>query len=525
MDRECNPSGHDLIGSAGMTVQSAEPTATGAGKEPRHRRRSNVLVGIACGLTTFVWLVLANRQLITSPIIEDGDFAANSILVDKAEAFRLLVGNYSRVGFSHPGPALLYAQAFGDILVHRMLGIAPSSYGGQFAGILALNSVCIGLACGIVRAMSGRWSAAVALLALLPLITVWEPYALATTWMPGVYIAPFLLMVVAAAAVASAGWGSLWALVAGASLCVHGHVSFVMFAAVTAVAALVVGWLRVRRGAAGPTRWQVIWAAVVLGIFLLPIVANLVLHWPGELARYLEFVGSEEGFHPRTASDVAEFAGSFWVRSGMWMIVLYVLAVALSVIARLADPKNPSARFRLDIVAFSILQTTLFAFYAARGVDNLEFHYVGWFVLTCPLLVLWAGLDAVLDVLGMRLGRAGQLVGAALCAVLVTVLLVVGTTSNPYRGMSQALADALPDGDARLSFHLAGWPSGLGLLELARREGFRSCVEGEMWAVLVTPALVCNADSPGRSLLILGPGEPRQGMVIFDDGSTAIVAN
>jgi hypothetical protein len=508
-----------------MSVQSAAPATARVEDNRGQGWRPNVLVGIGCGLATFAWLVLANRQLITSPIIEDGDFAANSILVDKAEVFRLLVGNYSRVGFNHPGPALLYAQAFGDILVHRALGIAPSSYGGQFAGILALNSVCIGIASGIVRAVSGRWLAAIALLALLPLIDVWEPFALATTWMPGVYIAPFLLMVVAAAAVAGASWGSLWALVAGASLCVHGHISFVMFAVVTAIAAVVAGWLRVRRGAVGPTKWQLMWAGAALGLFLLPIVTNLVLHWPGEMAKYLKFVGSEDGFTPRTAGDVAMFTGSFWVRSGPWMIALFTLAVALAVIARLADRRNRFTRFRVDVVLFCILETALFAVYAARGVDYLGYYYVGWFILTCPLLVLWAGLDVVLDVLRLRMNKAGQAVGAAVCAVLATVLLVVGTTSNPYRGMSPALADALPAGDVRLSFHLVGWPSSLGLLEHARREGFHACVEGDMWGFLVTPALICNGDSPGRSFLILGPDEPRSDQVIYDDGNTAIVAN
>ncbi len=507
-----------------MSASTAETTTADGGRTGSGRGRP-VLVGAACGLVTLVWLALANRQLIASPIIEDGDFAANSILVDKAEALRLLVGNYSRVGFNHPGPALLYAQAFGDILVHRALGIAPSSYGGQFAGILALNSVCVGIAAGIMRAVSGRWLAAVALLAVLPLINVWEPYALATTWMPGVYIAPFLLMVVAAAAVAGAAWGCLWALVASASLCVHGHVSFAMFAVITALAAILAGWSRVRRGAAGPSGRQLIWAGVVLGIFLLPIVANLVLHWPGELARYLQFLGSDEGFVPRSAADVAAFTAGYWVGGGLWIVVLYGLAVALAVVARLADPKNRGARFRLDIIVFCVLETALFAFYAARGVDNLEFRYVGWFILTAPLLVLWAGLDAVLDVLAMRIDRAGRFVGATVCVILAVVLTSIGTTSNPYRGMPPALADALPDGDVRLEFDVAGWPSGLGLVENARREGFRACVEGQAWATLVTPVLVCNGDSPGRSWLVLGPGQTRPEVVLYDDGRTAIAPN
>ncbi len=487
--------------------------------------RPALLVGAASGLVVFVWLVLANRQLIASPIIEEGDFAANSILVDRAEQFRLLVGNYSRVGFNHPGPALLYAQAFGDMIVHRWLGLAPSSYSGQFTGILALNSFCIGAAAGLMRAVSGRWTAALALVALVPVIHVWQPYALATTWMPGVYIAPFLLLVVAAAAVAGAHWGCLWALIAGASLCVHGHVSFVMFAGLLSVLALVAGFVRVRRGAPGPRVAHLIWAGVVLVLFLSPLVVNLVLHWPGEFDKYLQFVGSDAGFVPRTAGDVAGFTAGYWLRSGWWMVALYVVAIALTVVARIADPKNVGARFRLDVVLMVAAATAAFAFYAARGVDNLSFDYVGWFILAGPLLVLWAGLDAVFDVLERQRERVGRLTAAGVAVVLAAVLLLVGVSANPYRGLTPATTAAMPDGDVRLTFTEAGWPAALGLVENARREGHQVCVEGQSWALIVTPAVVCTPESPGEPIEVLGPSQPRPPQVIFDDGYTALVAN
>lgn len=506
-----------------MNVQQADRPSTRPAS-PSAPRRAVVLVGISCGIVTLGWLLAVNWQLITTPIIEDSDFAANSILVERAEEFRLLIGNYSRLGFNHPGPALLYAQAIGSIVVHDWLGLAPSSYGGQFVGIMVLNSVCVGVACGIARAVTGRWAAALGLLALLPLINVWEPYSLATTWMPGAYIAPFLLMVVAAAAVAGAQWSCLWALVAGASLCVHGHVSFVMFAAVTAVVSVGVGLLRVRAGAAGPTRRQLIAAAAVLVLFLLPIAANLVLHWPGELAKYLSFAGAETGFAPRTAGDVAAFTGSFWVRSGGWTIALFGLSALLVVVSRVADPRDPGARFRLDVVLACLLETVVFAFYAARGVDDLSYHYVGWFLLVCPMLVLWAGLATLLGGLQRRLRpRTGSLVAAAVCAALGVLTLAQGVTANPYRGLPPALADALPKENLRLNFHLAGWQPALGLLVHSRREGFATCVEGQMWAFLVTPAMICPADGSGRPILILGPGEQRPPDVIYDDGTTAIV--
>ena len=63
--------------------------------------------GVACGLLVLVVLVVRNQEVLFHRQWEEGDFALNSILIDRARHFRLLVGNYSRFEFNHPGPALL----------------------------------------------------------------------------------------------------------------------------------------------------------------------------------------------------------------------------------------------------------------------------------------------------------------------------------------------------------------------------------------------------------------------------------
>ena len=52
-------------------------------------------------------LVVRSRFLFTDSFFEDVDAGANSILVQQAMHFTLLIGNYSREGFSHPGPAYM----------------------------------------------------------------------------------------------------------------------------------------------------------------------------------------------------------------------------------------------------------------------------------------------------------------------------------------------------------------------------------------------------------------------------------
>jgi hypothetical protein len=51
------------------------------------------------------------QVLVHGQVYEDFDAGANSILIQQAMRFTLLIGNYSREGFNHPGPAYMYVQA------------------------------------------------------------------------------------------------------------------------------------------------------------------------------------------------------------------------------------------------------------------------------------------------------------------------------------------------------------------------------------------------------------------------------
>jgi len=61
---------------------------------------------------------------------------AYSMQIEQARRFALLAGNYSREKFNHPGPAFLYAQAWGeDLDAVRVRARAPGfSRGGRFGG-------------------------------------------------------------------------------------------------------------------------------------------------------------------------------------------------------------------------------------------------------------------------------------------------------------------------------------------------------------------------------------------------------
>ena len=96
----------------------------------RRRRLPDVVWSAAAGASLLVFLV-RNPFLFSKKMYAWGDFAANAFLIDRALHWRLLVGNYSRVGFHRPGPALLYVQAWSQWLFYNVLGVVPTPYNAR----------------------------------------------------------------------------------------------------------------------------------------------------------------------------------------------------------------------------------------------------------------------------------------------------------------------------------------------------------------------------------------------------------
>ena len=145
-------------------------------------------------LLVVAWLALCGLEwhVIAGAANETGDSAANSLLVQDAKSLVLLTGNYSRVGFNHPGPALLYMLAFGEWAFHDVLHVAPSPYGGQLIALALCNAGWIVAGFGVLRRIAGSASSA-ALMGSVFLVAATDSNAgmLASAWFPHLYILPF----------------------------------------------------------------------------------------------------------------------------------------------------------------------------------------------------------------------------------------------------------------------------------------------------------------------------------------------
>ncbi len=448
------------------------------------------------------------NQVFTSRAVEAGDSAANSILVDRAKNLDLLVGNYSRFRFNHPGPAFLYVQAAGESLFHDLLGVTRTPYAGQVLAVLVLNAFLVAHAASLVRRRANG-PAAAAVIAGVLVVAVLEPGSLSSTGMPHLYIWPFLLFVVATASVCSGGWPDLWLLVLSGGLLVHGHVAFVLFVGLGAGAALLSAVLG-RHGR--PTLRQLAPAAALLSIFLLPMVLNLLSNWPGELERYWDFTRSGSAGGASLPAAIGYVAGLTRLDELGGVLALVVAAVAGSLRWAARRRPAPARTFtdRLFLVCLMMLAGGVF--YAVRGVDDLRQRYLELFLVAVPV-ALFSAVVAQLDAVdkGPATLRRGSLVAA--------VVLVAGSalaqgpsplrcdyTSNPLcPGDStvpvlwDTVQREVPSGPLALLFDTTAWPPSVGVLEQARRAGRDVCVVDPVWSFLVTPEAVCTREQLARA--------------------------
>src|SRR5581483_2957391 len=272
-------------------------------------------------------------------LYEDADMGANSILVEQARHFRLLVGNYSRDHFHHPGPAYLYVKAAGESLLWAWLHVVPSAWNGQLLAVYALNAMFVALAVGAVCGWTGSLRGAAACFAAVVALASAHPAVLSSDWMPYLYVVTYTAFLVAAASVAAGAVRDLWIMALTGWFLIHGHVCFLFFVPVICLAvSAAVLWPRRRRlGAALRsffTTQRRAWVpvAAISAVFAFPVVANLVLHWPGPFGDYLAYASSRKAGGHSLAVAARDALWYWWPHRNAWAVPAagYAVAAAIS---------------------------------------------------------------------------------------------------------------------------------------------------------------------------------------------------
>ena len=245
-------------------------------------------------------LCARSRFLFAQKFYEQGDGGANSILIQQAMHFTLLVGNYSRERFNHPGPAYLYVQAFGQWIFFYGLHLVPTAWNAHLLTVFVLNSAILALAVLIVYGWARSLRVAAACFAVVLIFGAVHPSAVNSDWMPYLYVPMYCVFLIAGASVAPDHLRDLWILALTGWFLIHGHAcSLFIVPVITAAVVLALAWAHRRTPVASLRRFsrrRGAWVPVVAisALFALPIVVNLVLHWPGDFGKYFAYSNSSQ---------------------------------------------------------------------------------------------------------------------------------------------------------------------------------------------------------------------------------------
>jgi hypothetical protein len=485
VDRPGDQGGHDLSQEASL-------------------RRRPWWIWTAPFAVLFLLLCVRNRFLFTQKLYEQGDGGANSILIAQAKRFALLVGNYSREGFHHPGPGYMYPQALGEWLLQNVLHVVPTAWNAHILTVFALNCMFAALAVGVAYGWTRSLAGAAITFAVIVVWAIQYPPIINSDWMPYMYVMPYVVFVIAAASVMAGADRDAWIMALSGWLLIHGHACFLFFVPlVTVVVVAYRWWPRVRAGKVAPTRGVWLPAAIISFVFALPIVINLILHWPGDFGHYISYGKSgKAGGHGATA--ILRYALWYWWPHPSAHLAIAVIspvvlcALALGVTRWLAPPAVRP--FCWALLAVDLVSTIGALFYATAGVDDLSETYIEYFYWSAPLVVVLVIVLGVVEAASRQAAvAAGTVALATATAVTAYFAVIPGTLTS-----TNDIDPALPRTVSTLAERAAGktvvlrladhstWVQTTGLLMQAERTGVRICVDNPELTFLFTAQFICT---------------------------------
>ncbi len=444
-----------------------------------------VSVFLAAWLAYATALLTSSRDLFSRMLYEEGDAATVSIQVLAAKDFELLVGNYSRVGFHHPGPAFIYVQAFGEWLFYDVLNLVPTPWNGQAIAILLLNAAMMALVLSLVYSWYPSWALIAGLGGASLLFVAVYRELLSQLWFPYVYFGPFLVFLVAVTSVVAGRTRHLWIAALAGGLLIHGHAEFLFFVTLLGGGALYLVVRRWKMPVAQRDWWMF---GVVVAVFAAPILLNTIVNFPGEFPKYVGY-GGGHGIHmPWTA---ASYLLQFWGPNRLLGFIIFVALFAL--VARLARGQ----KFLQSGLALCAATVPLMAIYAMIGIDQINEAYIGYFSYAVPLFLFFLVLIGLTQ-------RADQLKYAGVVLLVVGIAVSALTNSLANRRHEMYGLDTTVDAMAAVAGdrpivlerrpHEA-WAEAVPLVLTGARAGIRVCSDdAERMELLVTDEFICTSE-------------------------------
>ncbi len=474
---------------------------------------------------TFLILILAiNHALFTSPIMEYWDSAVNAIQIERAKHFHEVLGNYSRWGFHHPGPAFFYLYAFGEWLLHDVLHIVPAAMNAHTLVIICLNTAFLFGSIGILakRCRSRLFVPAAVALSLFFIHVVNRTIpgsAIFSIWPPHVLMFCFLFFVTVCTAVAFGELSKLWLLFLTGLLLIHCHAAQPLFVGTFWILTLLVFWFKHGRATGlGPLikahRSQLAISLGLCVLFALPIVADVLLnkpnnieailaysaqhrgiqHSPGIALKYevsfLDYISDTEVALDAKPTHIMSLGGSKPYVALYWCIGCLLLGGLIATYLK-PDAIIP-AFYKYLALEIAVVLVLFYIWTLKMGGPLLNFN--GYFVYGMQLLALFIIAALILD--GIHL-NASPTLSYSLC-VLVPFAMFFARPSftNPFTGDPETnrLYDSIPAdvGPVHFTFPAEYWTDIAGVANRMKHEARPFCVDG-VWEMQFGKENVCRS--------------------------------
>ena len=464
-------------------------------------------------------LVASNWAAVNTINYEVGDLAANSLLIQDAKSLRLLTGHYSRLGFNHPGPAILYVLASGELVFYDWLNIVKSPFSGQLVAVAFYNAIWMVLLFRLIyKTTKSIPSSVLAISVFFVAAALFDYQFFAGIWFPHMYFFPFSVLIISSSRLANGNSDSFQSLALSAGFLINGHASFVAIIGIIFLIVLVFNHQIFKTNKHNrylfsksyfkENKNSIFTFSLTLFLFFVPLLLETVNNYPGPIASYADYSGEHEA---NTILEAIGFIGAYW--GGIAPLFLGILVMCL-----IFSPKFESSEFAKDAISMLMVffaATFALLLYAMYGADLLDQKYIGLFYHSIPALTISLTFMCVYQMINISQKKNLALGLSCLCLLGVYVQINKAPTYTLQYNQPGIvdLYDSLSalNSEGRLVLDLDNtndwqfvWYNIAGLQVYSKRNKKELLCINKNWHILFTKPSICTPDEilTGRRFIV-----------------------
>lgn len=454
----------------------------------------NKLLAVALELPlAFYLLSLAlNPAFIFEACSEHGDFAVIGLRTISARKLELLLGPYSRFGFSHPGPITFYFYA----LVTPLLSWVSSPSGQIILAQVILNFLGLSWALFLVgQSTKNIFHQILAFAIFLLAIGNARDGTLFSTWNPASVIVPCYLTLISAGVFSTGKAKALIPLLVGAVFCIENHLSLAPVIAVVFFIATTFYFLSKEREKISIRLilLSLLWLSITLGPPIVEALSNPSFGNLGKIYRFMQTKGDTPNIYEAFALVFGFFRAPFF---GFFPVTALVLPLIIFGFSIWTCPNPSSFIYKLRVILLAAVITSAIS---ALGVKDGLHRYIFWYQYALVagsyfvLLISFLESEKIHAKLGSGFWKFSTAIILATTLAL-TILEFIPPDSELRCGKRNEILSRFElskDSLYRLrTYKHSDWKFIADLMLQMERQGFSGCVDSD-WEFMFGPTYTC----------------------------------